>query len=52
VNLRAVVLLISTASYRDADPQPLQMMILGLVPAVVGLLCDTLWGLGASAACT
>jgi threonine/homoserine/homoserine lactone efflux protein len=34
----------------DAGSVPLQMMLLGLVPATVGLLCDTLWGLGASAA--
>ncbi|MFG2501506.1 LysE family translocator [Streptomyces sp. NPDC048441] len=34
----------------DAGGVPLQMMILGLVPAAVGLLCDTVWGLGASAA--
>ncbi|MFK0259336.1 LysE family translocator [Streptomyces sp. NPDC090445] len=36
----------------DAGRIPLQMMILGLVPAVIGLLCDTLWGLGATAART
>ncbi|WP_137991874.1 LysE family translocator [Streptomyces vilmorinianum] len=36
----------------DAGHIPLQMMVLGLVPAVIGLLCDTLWGLGASAART
>ncbi|MFE2721497.1 LysE family translocator [Kitasatospora sp. NPDC059327] len=36
----------------DADRIPLQMMVLGLVPAVIGLLCDSLWGLGASAART
>lgn len=29
---------------------PLQMVVLGLVPAAIGLVCDTLWGLGASAA--
>ncbi|WP_432140655.1 LysE family translocator [Streptomyces sp. bgisy084] len=29
---------------------PLQMMVLGLVPAAIGLITDTLWGLGASAA--
>ncbi|MER7468106.1 LysE family translocator [Streptomyces sp. NPDC097981] len=34
----------------DVGSVPLQMMVLGLVPAVIGLLCDTLWGLGASAA--
>ncbi|WBO68551.1 LysE family translocator [Streptomyces camelliae] len=34
----------------DAGGIPAQMMILGLVPAAVGLCCDTLWGLGASAA--
>ena len=27
-------------------------MVLGLVPAAIGLLCDTLWGLGASEART
>ncbi|MFI2200392.1 LysE family translocator [Streptomyces sp. NPDC020192] len=34
----------------DAGSVPVQMMMLGLVPATVGLFCDTLWGLGASAA--
>ncbi|NBE55159.1 LysE family translocator [Streptomyces boluensis] len=34
----------------DAGGVPLQMMTLGLVPAAIGLCCDTLWGLGASAA--
>lgn len=29
---------------------PLQMMVLGLVPVAIGLITDTLWGLGASAA--
>jgi len=29
---------------------PLQMMVLGLVPVAIGLVTDTLWGLGASAA--
>ncbi|WP_314176888.1 LysE family translocator [Streptomyces winkii] len=29
---------------------PVQMMVLGLVPVAVGLITDTLWGLGASAA--
>ena len=29
---------------------PLQMMTLGLVPVAIGLITDTLWGLGASAA--
>ncbi|WP_055698549.1 MULTISPECIES: LysE family translocator [Streptomyces] len=29
---------------------PLQMMVLGLVPVTIGLVTDTLWGLGASAA--
>ncbi|MQS17073.1 LysE family translocator [Streptomyces kaniharaensis] len=28
----------------------LQMMILGLIPATIGLVCDTSWALGASAA--
>ncbi|MFI9255429.1 LysE family translocator [Streptomyces sp. NPDC053069] len=36
----------------DAGHIQLQMVILGLVPALIGLLCDTLWGLGASAART
>ncbi|TVL91233.1 LysE family translocator [Streptomyces sp. SAJ15] len=36
----------------DAGRVPLQMMLLGLVPAVIGLLCDSLWGLGAAAART
>ncbi|MCB5167018.1 LysE family translocator [Streptomyces bambusae] len=31
---------------------PLQMMVLGLVAAGIGLICDTAWGLGASAART
>ncbi|GAA0271100.1 LysE family translocator [Streptomyces polychromogenes] len=34
----------------DAGNIPLQMMILGLIPAGIGLVCDTVWGLGASAA--
>jgi threonine/homoserine/homoserine lactone efflux protein len=29
---------------------PLQMMVLGLIPVAIGLITDTLWGLGASAA--
>ncbi|GAO12156.1 MULTISPECIES: LysE family translocator [Streptomyces] len=29
---------------------PVQMMVLGLVPVAIGLITDTLWGLGASAA--
>lgn len=29
---------------------PVQMMVLGLVPVAIGLVTDTLWGLGASAA--
>ncbi|MBO3682738.1 LysE family translocator [Streptomyces sp. NEAU-YJ-81] len=29
---------------------PVQMMVLGLVPITIGLVTDTLWGLGASAA--
>ncbi|MGW0999062.1 LysE family translocator [Streptomyces sp. NPDC002520] len=37
---------------QDVGGIPLQMMILGLVPAAIGLFCDTLWGLGASAART
>ncbi|MEU1823023.1 LysE family translocator [Streptomyces abikoensis] len=36
----------------DAGHIPLQMMLLGLIPAGIGLICDTLWGLGASAART
>ncbi|WP_347257107.1 LysE family translocator [Actinomadura sp. RB99] len=31
---------------------PLQMMVLGLVPAGIGLICDTAWALSASAART
>ncbi|MFI5520001.1 LysE family translocator [Streptomyces platensis] len=34
----------------DAGHVPLQMMVLGLVPVTIGLVTDTLWGLGASAA--
>ncbi|MFJ9173970.1 LysE family translocator [Streptomyces sp. NPDC102360] len=34
----------------DAGNIPLQMMVLGLIPAGIGLICDTVWGLGASAA--
>ncbi|MEW1660374.1 LysE family translocator [Streptomyces sp. NPDC093707] len=33
-----------------AGSVPLQMMVLGLVPITIGLITDTLWGLGASAA--
>jgi threonine/homoserine/homoserine lactone efflux protein len=29
---------------------PVQMMVLGLVPVTIGVMTDTLWGLGASAA--
>ncbi|GAA5610184.1 LysE family translocator [Streptomyces platensis] len=34
----------------SAGHVPLQMMVLGLVPVAIGLVTDTLWGLGASAA--
>ncbi|KND39654.1 LysE family translocator [Streptomyces acidiscabies] len=34
----------------DAGHVPLQMMVLGLIPAGIGLICDTAWGLSASAA--
>ncbi|MER6844639.1 LysE family translocator [Streptomyces platensis] len=34
----------------SAGRVPLQMMVLGLVPVAIGLVTDTLWGLGASAA--
>ncbi|MFE1772835.1 LysE family translocator [Streptomyces sp. NPDC059008] len=34
----------------SAGHVPLQMMLLGLVPVTIGLITDTLWGLGASAA--
>ncbi|MFI1968298.1 lysine transporter LysE [Streptomyces cinnamoneus] len=34
----------------SAGHLPLQMMLLGLVPVAIGLITDTLWGLGASAA--
>ncbi|MEU6113051.1 LysE family translocator [Streptomyces sp. NPDC047117] len=34
----------------SAGSVPLQMMVLGLVPITIGLITDTLWGLGASAA--
>ncbi|MGW3493960.1 LysE family translocator [Streptomyces sp. NPDC001020] len=34
----------------SAGNVPLQMMILGLVPIAIGLITDTMWGLGASAA--
>ncbi|MEE1768771.1 LysE family translocator [Streptomyces sp. JV185] len=34
----------------SAGRVPLQMMVLGLVPVVIGMITDTLWGLGASAA--
>ncbi len=36
----------------DAENIPLQMMVLGLIPAGIGLVCDTVWGLGASEART
>ncbi|PSM39018.1 lysine transporter LysE [Streptomyces dioscori] len=36
----------------DAGNIPLQMMLLGLIHAAIGLVCDTVWGLGASAART
>ncbi|WP_424217250.1 LysE family translocator (plasmid) [Streptomyces sp. BI20] len=35
-----------------AGAVPLQMMTLGLIPAGIGLVCDTAWGLSASAART
>ncbi|MEV4440853.1 LysE family translocator [Streptomyces sp. NPDC049577] len=34
----------------SAGRVPLQMMLLGLVPITIGMITDTLWGLGASAA--
>jgi len=34
----------------SAGHVPLQMMVLGLAPITIGLITDTLWGLGASAA--
>jgi threonine/homoserine/homoserine lactone efflux protein len=34
----------------EAGRIPLQMMVLGLVPVAIGMVTDTLWGLGASAA--
>ncbi|MFF0741705.1 LysE family translocator [Streptomyces sp. NPDC004111] len=34
----------------SAGHLPLQMLLLGLVPVTIGLVTDTLWGLGASAA--
>ncbi|WP_406340512.1 LysE family translocator [Streptomyces sp. NBC_00648] len=34
----------------SAGHVPLQMMVLGLVPVAIGMITDTLWGLGASAA--
>ncbi|MFJ4961735.1 Homoserine/homoserine lactone efflux protein [Streptomyces sp. ADI96-02] len=37
---------------QDAGHVPLQMMVLGLIPAGIGLICDTAWGLSASAART
>ncbi|MFB8242057.1 LysE family translocator [Kitasatospora purpeofusca] len=37
---------------REAGHLPLQMMVLGLVPVGIGLICDTAWGLAASAART
>jgi threonine/homoserine/homoserine lactone efflux protein len=35
---------------QSAGHVPLQMMVLGLVPVGIGLITDSLWGLGASAA--
>jgi threonine/homoserine/homoserine lactone efflux protein len=34
----------------SAGRLPLQMLVLGLVPVTIGMVTDTLWGLGASAA--
>ncbi|MFC8093464.1 LysE family translocator [Streptomyces sp. NPDC057301] len=34
----------------SAGHVPVQMMVLGLIPAGIGLICDTAWGLSASAA--
>ncbi|MFK8906153.1 LysE family translocator [Streptomyces sp. YS-3] len=34
----------------SAGRVPLQMMVLGLVPVAIGMITDTLWGLGAAAA--
>ncbi|MFJ1596268.1 LysE family translocator [Streptomyces sp. NPDC088261] len=34
----------------SAGQVPAQMLVLGLVPITIGLITDTLWGLGASAA--
>ncbi|KPC61845.1 LysE family translocator [Streptomyces chattanoogensis] len=34
----------------SAGRVPLQMMVLGLVPVTIGMITDTLWGLGAAAA--
>ncbi|GAA0594813.1 LysE family translocator [Streptomyces crystallinus] len=34
----------------SAGHVPLQMMVLGLVPVGIGMITDTLWGLGAAAA--
>ncbi|MFI5806334.1 LysE family translocator [Streptomyces sp. NPDC051561] len=34
----------------SAGHLPLQMLLLGLVPVTIGMVTDTLWGLGASAA--
>ncbi|QPP05146.1 LysE family translocator [Streptomyces bathyalis] len=34
----------------EAGHVPVQMMVLGLVPVAIGMMTDTLWGLGASAA--
>ncbi|WP_030561973.1 LysE family translocator [Streptomyces aureocirculatus] len=34
----------------SAGHVPLQMLVLGLVPITIGLVTDTLWGLGAAAA--
>ncbi|MGP4007637.1 LysE family translocator [Streptomyces sp. 4N124] len=36
----------------SAGQVPLQMLVLGLIPIVIGLVTDTLWGLTASAART
>ncbi|MFF4605040.1 LysE family translocator [Streptomyces sp. NPDC001339] len=36
--------------HHSAGHVPVQMMLLGLVPVAIGLMTDTLWGLGASAA--
>ncbi|WP_369197837.1 LysE family translocator [Streptomyces djakartensis] len=36
--------------HHAAGHVPLQMMILGLIPVSIGLVCDSAWGLSASAA--